>query len=73
MHHSTLFCKCSLEDGGLFLARKQQDANEFLNVFLGRVDDELKAPKATSSVMMDLFGVDQYQEVKCDKCTTVTK
>lgn len=59
--------------GGLFAARKQQDANEFLNFYLGRVDDELKAPKATSSVMMDLFGIDQYQEVQCDGCSTVTK
>lgn len=23
--------------------------------------------------MMDLFGIDQYQEVKCDNCNTVTK
>ena len=39
--------------------RKQQDANEFMNWYLGRVDDELKPRKATNSVMMDLFGVDQ--------------
>jgi len=58
---------------GLFAARKQQDASEFLNFFVGRVDDELKAPKAVNSVMMDLFGVDQYQEVQCDECKTVTK
>jgi ubiquitin C-terminal hydrolase len=44
-----------------------------LNFFLGRVDDELKNPKAKESVMMDLFGIDQYQEVKCDTCNTVTK
>jgi len=56
-----------------FAARKQQDANEFLNFFLARVDDELRNPKANSSVMMDLFGIDQYQEVKCDKCMVVTK
>jgi ubiquitin C-terminal hydrolase len=37
------------------------------------VDDELKPRKATNSVMMDLFGVDQYQEVQCDECKTVTK
>ncbi|KAL7520237.1 hypothetical protein ACHAWX_004970 [Stephanocyclus meneghinianus] len=67
------FVNAVWKHGGLFAARKQQDANEFLNFFLGRVDDEVKAPKATSSVMMDLFGVDQYQEVKCDKCNTVTK
>ena len=57
----------------LFAARKQQDANEFLNFYLGRVDDELKSPKATSSVMMDLFGIDQYQEVQCDECKTISK
>ena len=59
--------------GGLFAARKQQDANEFLNFYLGRVDDELKAPKAKNSVMMDLFGVDQFQQVQCDECKSVTK
>jgi len=57
----------------LFRARKQQDANEFLNFYLGRVDDELKPKDATTSVMMDLFGLDQYQEVQCDECKTVTK
>lgn len=59
--------------GGLFAARKQQDAQEFLNFYLGRVEDELKAPKAKNSVMMDLFGVDQFQQVQCDECKTVTK
>jgi ubiquitin C-terminal hydrolase len=67
------FVNAVWKHGGLFAARKQQDANEFLNFFLGRVDDELKAPRATQSVMMDLFGVDQYQEVTCDECNTVTK
>ncbi|KAL7538838.1 hypothetical protein ACHAXR_008821 [Thalassiosira sp. AJA248-18] len=57
----------------LFAARKQQDGNEFLSYYLGRLDDELKPRKATNSVMMDLFGVDQYQEVHCDECKTVTK
>mmetsp|Transcript_25136 Transcript_25136/g.60479 ORF Transcript_25136/g.60479 Transcript_25136/m.60479 type:complete len:350 (+) Transcript_25136:714-1763(+) len=57
----------------LFAARKQQDANEFLNFYLGRVDDELKPPKASNSVMMDLFGLDQYQEVQCDGCKTISK
>lgn len=57
----------------LFAARKQQDANEFLNFYLGRVDDELKPRDATNSVMMDLFGVDQFQEVECDECKTVSK
>ncbi|KAL9188003.1 hypothetical protein ACHAXT_006381 [Thalassiosira profunda] len=57
----------------LFAAKRQQDANEFLNWYLGRVDDELKPAKATNSVMLDLFGVNQYQEVQCDECNTVTK
>ena len=57
----------------LFAARKQQDANEFLNFYLGRLDDELKQPKATTSVMLDLFGIEQYQEVKCDECKTISK
>ena len=57
----------------LFAARKQQDANEFLSFYLGRVDDELKPRNAEQSVMMDLFGVDQYQEVQCDECNTITK
>ena len=48
--HSIIFAATS---------RKQQDANEFMNWYLGRVDDELKPRKATNSVMMDLFGVDQ--------------
>lgn len=67
------FVNAVWKHGGLFAARKQQDANEFLNFFLGRVDDELKNPKAKESVMMDLFGIDQYQEVKCDTCNSVTK
>ena len=67
------FVNAVWKHGGLFAARKQQDANEFLNFFLGRVDDELKNPKAKDSVMMDLFGIDQYQEVKCDNCGTVTR
>lgn len=67
------FVNAVWKHGGLFAARKQQDANEFLNFFLGRVDDELKNPKAKDSVMMDLFGIDQYQEVKCDNCNTVTR
>ena len=67
------FVNAVWKHGGLFAARKQQDANEFLNFYLGRVDDELKAPKAKNSVMMDLFGVDQYQQVQCDECKTVTK
>lgn len=67
------FVNAVWKHGGLFAARKQQDANEFLNFYLGRVDDELRHPKSTSSVLMDLFGVDQYQEVKCDECKTVTK
>ena len=57
----------------LFAARKQQDANEFLNFYLGRLDDELKNPKATTSVMLDLFGIEQYQEVECDECKTISK
>ena len=57
----------------LFAARKQQDANEFLNFYLGRLDDELKNPKATTSVMLDLFGIEQYQEVECDQCKTISK
>lgn len=57
----------------LFAARKQQDANEFLNFFLGRLDDELKPRNAANSVMLDLFGIDQYQEVQCDECKTVSK
>ena len=36
----------------LFAARKQQDANEFLNFYLGRVDDELKPRTAKTSVMV---------------------
>ena len=59
--------------GGLFAARKQQDAQEFLGFYLGRVDDELKPKNAKDSVMMDLFGVDQFQQVQCDVCKTVTK
>lgn len=80
----------------LFAARKQQDANEFINFFLGRVDDELKPRAATTSVMvsdndrrldvctthpsvsnsipqMDLFGINQFQEVRCDICQTVSR
>lgn len=67
------FVNAVWQHGGLFAARKQQDANEFLNFYLGRVDDELKAPNAKNSVMMDLFGVDQFQQVQCDECKTVTK
>ena len=58
---------------GLFAARRQQDANEFLSFFLGRLDDEMKPQCESNSVMMDLFGVNQYQEVKCDECQSVTK
>eukprot|EP00986_Skeletonema_menzelii_P010883 scaffold5454_cov135-Skeletonema_menzelii.AAC.1 len=67
------FVNAVWKHGGLFAARKQQDANEFLNFYVARVDDELKAPKAKNSVMMDLFGVDQFQQVQCDECRTVTK
>ncbi len=67
------FVNAIWKHGGLFAARKQQDANEFLNFYLGRVDDKLRHPKLTSLVLMDLFGVDQYQEVQCDECKTVTK
>ena len=68
------FVNAVWKHSALFAARKQQDANEFLNFYLGRLDDELKPSKATNgSVMMDLFGIEQYQEVKCDKCGTLTK
>ena len=67
------FVNAVWKHGASFAARKQQDANEFLNFYLGRVDDELRPPKAASSVLMDLFGVDQYQEVRCDGCGSVTR
>ncbi|KAL3826983.1 hypothetical protein ACHAXA_000047 [Cyclostephanos tholiformis] len=91
------FVNAVWKHSALFASKKQQDANEFLNFYLGRVDDELKPRNATNSVMspeleientnrshvslyinitffqMDLFGIEQYQEVQCDECKTVTK
>ncbi len=39
----------------LFAARKQQDANEFLNFYIGRVDDELKPRGTKTSVMVGIL------------------
>ena len=46
------FVNAVWKHSALFAARKQQDANEFLNFYLGRVDDELKPRTATTSVMV---------------------
>jgi ubiquitin C-terminal hydrolase len=46
------FVNAVWKHSALFASKKQQDANEFLNFYLGRVDDELKPRKATNSVMV---------------------
>ncbi len=48
------FVNAVWKHSALFAARKQQDANEFLNFYLGRVDDELKPRTATTSVMVSI-------------------
>jgi len=72
--------------GGLFAARRQQDASEFLGFVLDRLDDELSplntpeeeggdAKKKSTwpgTVLTDLFGIEQKQEVTCDDCGTKT-
>jgi ubiquitin C-terminal hydrolase len=46
------FVNAVWKHSALFAARKQQDANEFLQFYLGRIDDELKPRNATNSVMV---------------------
>ena len=69
--------------GGLFAARRQQDASEFLGFVLDRLDEELsplnkqkdadtKKCKWPGTVLTDLFGIEQRQEVTCDACGTLT-
>lgn len=69
--------------GGLFAARRQQDASEFLGFVLDRLDEELsplnedkdgdaKKSKWPGTVLTDLFGIEQRQEVTCDDCGTLT-
>ena len=69
--------------GGLFAARRQQDASEFLGFVLDRLDEELsplnkekdddtKKSKWPGTVLTDLFGIEQHQEVTCDACGTLT-